>query len=334
MSWFYEALQRAEKERHRSGNGIRTKTPGRDRESFLAPIQSLPSVAVETTEPKPDGPSETLVPVENPPPHPILSGRDIHGEAAKPSNGFRHLTFPASEESRLVFQIDPHGLAAEQFRLLRRTLKQEFPSGAVLLITSPGEGDGKTLTSLNLSACLASSSEAALLVEADFRRPTLEKIWGGAIQPPGIEDAWTGKTEPHKTVHVIDKLSLHAAVVTRIPENPSHLVNAPGARQFIQWARENFHWVVIDSPPVLPAADVSELLPLADAALLVVRAQSTPKELSRRAFEMLGTRLHGVIFNAATVDSNPYYGYLGPRHQGGEAKKANPVQVATGENRK
>jgi hypothetical protein len=52
------------------------------------------------------------------------------------------------------------------------------------------------------------------------------------------------------------------------------------------------------------------LLPFVDAVLLVVRAQSTPRELSKRAFEMLGKRLHGVIFNEATIDSNPYYGYL------------------------
>jgi Mrp family chromosome partitioning ATPase len=250
MSWFYEALLRAEKERPKS-------------------IESLPSIAAEGSQSKPEVPSSES-----------FSG--IHGEAGKSPNGFRHLTLPRSEACRLVFQTDPHGVPAEQFRLLRQTLRQEFPAGAVLMITSPGAGDGKTLTSLNLSACLASSGDATLLVEADVRRPTARNIWGGAIEPPGIEDAWAGKVEPRKTIHLIDELSLHTASVARIPDNP-----------------------------VLPAADVAELLPLADGALLVIRAQRTPRELSRRAFEMLGARLHGVIFNAATVDSNPYYGYLG-----------------------
>jgi capsular exopolysaccharide synthesis family protein len=198
------------------------------------------------------------------------------------------------------------------------------------MITSPGEGDGKTLTSLNLSACLASSGDATLLVEADIRRPTARNIWGSALEPPGIEDAWAGKVEPRQTIHLIEELSLHAALVARVPDNPSHLVSASGVKQFLAWARENFRWVVIDAPPVLPAADVAELLPLADAALLVIRAQSTPRELTRRALEMLGTRLHGVIFNAATVDSNPYYGYIGQHYQGAGTKKAGPIRTATG----
>jgi protein-tyrosine kinase len=334
MSWFYEALVRAEKDRPKSGNGTRARMPSRDGESFLAPIEPLPSIATATSPSKPDvSSSASLSTAENLSTPPGLPRPDIHGEAGKSPNGFRHLALPLREESRLVFQTDPHGLPAEQFRLLRRTLRYEFPAGAVLMITSPGEGDGKTLTSLNLSACLASLGDATLLVEADVRRPTLRNILGGAIAPPGIEDAWAGKAEPRQAIHLIDELSLHAAPVAKIPENPSQLVNASGVKQFLAWARENFRWVVIDAPPVLPAADVAELLPLADGALLVIRAQSTPRELSGRAFEILGTHLHGVIFNAATVDSNPYYGYLDP-HQGADTKRAGPIRTATGSKEK
>jgi Mrp family chromosome partitioning ATPase len=78
----------------------------------------------------------------------------------------------------------------------------------------------------------------------------------------------------------------------------------------LTWARENFLWVVLDAPPVLPAADVSELLPFADAALLVIRARNTPRDLSKRAIELLGKHLRGVIFNEVTVDSDPDYRYL------------------------
>jgi capsular exopolysaccharide synthesis family protein len=333
VSWFFEALLQAEKERPKSGNGTPPREPGRGEESFLAPLESLPSVVAEGSPSKPEIPSSQSSSTETEilSPHQASPGQVLRAESP---NSFRHLTLPLPEESRLVFQTDPHGLAAEQYRLLRRTLKQEFATGAVLLITSPGEGDGKTLTSLNLSTCLAfSGGDKTLLVEADARRPTMARIWSGAIAPPGVEDAWTGKAEPHQTIHLIDKLSLHLALVARIPGNPSQLINGSGVRQFFAWARENFRWVVIDAPPVLPAADVAELLPLADAALLVIRAQSTPKELARRAFEMLGARLHGVIFNAAIVGSNAYYGYLGPPQRGG-TKKSKPVQAATGRNGK
>lgn len=330
MSWFYEALLRAEKERPKSGS--RTRTPGQDKGSFWAPIESLPPIAGGSSQSKPElASAEASLTVENPStPRPVLPRSDSHDETSRSSNGFRHVTLSLGEESRLVFQTDPHGIPAEQFRLLRRTLRQEFAAGAILMITSPGEGDGKTLTSLNLSACLASSGDATLLVEADVRRPTVRNVWGGAFDPPGIEDAWAGKVEPRQAIHVIEGLSLHVALVAKIPDNPSHLVSASGAKQFLAWARKNFRWVVIDAPPVLPAADVAELLPLADAALLVIRAHRTPRELSRRALEMLGTRLHGVIFNAATVDSNPYYSYISPYYQGAGEKQASPLPTALG----
>ena len=226
------------------------------------------------------------------------------------TNGYRHLTLLANEEARLVFQTAPNGLAAEQFRLLRRTLTQEFESGAVLLITSPAMGDGKTLTSVNLASCLAESGQPTLLVEADIRRPTIRKILSAGVEPPGVEDVLARNVEPRRAVHGIKELNLYAAMVTRIPDNPAQLIGGPGVKDFLAWARENFLWVVLDAPPTLPAADVSELLPFADAALLVIRAQSTPRELARQAVEILGRHLRGVVFNEVTVNSNPHYRYL------------------------
>jgi capsular exopolysaccharide synthesis family protein len=325
MSWFYEALQRAEKERPKSGNGSRSRSTGPKDESLLAPIESLPSIADANSRP-PSEPSSlgSLSSAENPPVDSAPFIRQLQRRHDGSNGAFRRLTLPIRRDSRLVFQTDPNGMPAEQFRLLRRMLKQDFPKGASLLITSPAEGDGKTLVSVNLSACLATLGDEALIVEADIRRPTWRNTWAQTIKPPGIEDAWAGKVEPAQTVHVIEGLSLHAAPVARIPENPSHLVSASGVRQFLAWARENFRWVVVDAPPILPAADVTELLPLVDAALLVIRAQSTPRELSKRALDMLGTRLHGIVLNGATVDSSPYYGYLSPYHQAPGSDKVSP----------
>ena len=170
------------------------------------------------------------------------------------------------------------------------------------MITSPGVGDGKTLTSLNLSACLAESGDPTLLVEVDVRRPNVGRVLGCHTEAPGIEDAFAGRVEPGEVVNFIGELSFHAAIVHKISNDPSGLVNGRGVKQFLTWAREHFRWVVLDAAPVLPAENLAELLPLAGAVLLVIRAQRTPRKLSRRAFEVLGNRLHGVIFNDATID--------------------------------
>ncbi|GAC1662295.1 MAG: CpsD/CapB family tyrosine-protein kinase [Candidatus Acidiferrum sp.] len=239
----------------------------------------------------------------------------ITSKSFKPSpdgelNGFRILTPVIGEDSRLVLHTDPNGLVAEQFRLLRRNLNQEFPNGATLMITSPGMGDGKTLTSLNFCTCLAETGDSTLLVEVDIRRPAVAQTLGCIAEQPGIEDALTAKVDPGAPIRLVKGLKFHAAIVANVPNDPSRLMNGDAVKEFITWARQHFRWVVLDSPPVLPVADVSALLPFTDGVLLIVRAQQTPQELSKKAIEILGKRLHGVIFNEVTSDTNSYYRYL------------------------
>jgi Mrp family chromosome partitioning ATPase len=287
---------------------------------------SAPTASGPLTPPKSQGlPSEFVLTAEEPrTPSPQSSGQASMSHtlkasrSAKTTNGFRPLSLSAREESRLVFQTDPNGFAAEQFRMLRQTLRQEFPTGGALMITSPGMGDGKTVTSFNLCTSLAQSGAPTLLVEMDIRRPRSREILGRSIAQPGLEDALAGKVEPGKVVYWIKELNLHAAVVAKIPENPSSLLG--GMRCFLEWARKHFVWVVLDAPPVLPTADVPELLPLVDAAVLVIRAQTTPRDLSKRAIEILGKGLRGVIFNEVTVDTNPHYRYLTEYTQNADAK--------------
>lgn len=238
------------------------------------------------------------------------------------ANGYQRLSVGSRPNSRLVFQSDRHGLAAEQFRFLRRTLEQKFPKGAALLITSPAPKDGKSLTSLNLSCCLADSGRSTLLVEADIRQPSLRKLLGCEEVSTGIEEALAGTVSAEMAVHFVQELSLHVAMVANAPAEPSRLISGTGLKQFLSWARGQFNWIVIDSPPVLLAADVTHLMPLADAVLAVVRTHNTPRELAVRAFEILGNRLSGVVLNGATIEGNPYYRYLSDYREKGASPGA------------
>jgi Mrp family chromosome partitioning ATPase len=226
-------------------------------------------------------------------------------------NGFRHLKVNLADGSRLSYFTDPSGMVAEQYRFIRRSLTQSFPDGAALMISSPGPGDGKTLTTLNLCTALADAAKTTLLVEVDVRQPAARRMLGCARTTPALEDALTGKVDAHDAVEFVDGLGFHAALVSNTPADPPHLISGQGIRDFIMWARKNFHWVVLDAPPVLPVADVAELLPLSDAVLMLVRAEKTRRDLCKRAIEVVGKRLHAVILNEGNLDCNPYYRYLG-----------------------
>lgn len=201
-------------------------------------------------------------------------------------------------------------MATEQFRLLRRKLTQDFSKGGVLMVTSPTTGDGKTLTSINLSSCLAELGEPTLLIETDLRRPTMGKVLSCPLETLGLESLLSGNAAPDQIICVVEQLRFHVALVAKAPNDPSKLINGAELRQFLAWARAHFRWIVLDATPVLPAADVADLSMQADGVLLVIRAESTPRELSKRTFDILGKRLYGVILNGATIDSNPYYRHL------------------------
>jgi capsular exopolysaccharide synthesis family protein len=340
MSWFYEALQRAQREstKPRSGNG--TELAGIDSDSFLVEMNDLASFSLDGSSSVADVPAgapvatataaatATATKVAEPAVQipsvasahlPAHSDEAAAAQAGTARNQYRSLELPVKKNSRLIFQTDRHSLAAEQFRVLRRKLSQDFPNGGVLIVTSPTEGDGKTLTSINLCSCFAEVGEPTLLLEADLRRPSLGKVLSRPSDAPGVEDVLAGDAHPAEAIYAVEDLRFCAAMFEKIPRDPSKLINGRAFRELLAWSRRNFRWIVLDSSPVLPAADVVDLMPQVDGVLLVIRAESTPREVSKRSFDVLGKRLHGVIMNGATVDSNPHYRYLS-KYYGGPAK--------------
>jgi Mrp family chromosome partitioning ATPase len=146
-------------------------------------------------------------------------------------------------------------------------------------------------------------------------------VLGISNEGPGVEDILAGAVEPDQAIQDIKVLSLQLAMVGTPPAEPARLVSGPGVKKFLGWARARFHWVIVDSPPVVPAADVAQLAPLADATLLVVRAQCTSRDAIIKAVELLGDHLIGVVMNDASVESKPYYRYLAQYRESGASRE-------------
>jgi capsular exopolysaccharide synthesis family protein len=336
MSWFYEALQRAQRESTKPRATNADDFAGLDSDSFLVEMNELASFSLDGSstavaeEPAqaPVATATATATATKTAPEPVIPlhipvQREEQTAPVVPQtpkrDRYRPLELPAKKNSRLIFLTDRHSLAAEQFRVLRRKLSQDFPNGGVLIVTSPTEGDGKTLTSINLCSCLAEVGDSTLLIEADLRRPTVGKVLSRPSGAPGVEDVLAGDAEPSDAIYSVEDLRFCAAMFEDAVRDPSKLINGRAFRELLAWSRRNFRWVVLDTSPVLPAADVVDLMPQADGVMLVIRAEGTPREISKRAFDVLGKRLHGVILNSATVDSNPHYRYLS-RYYSGPAK--------------
>jgi Mrp family chromosome partitioning ATPase len=239
----------------------------------------------------------------------------IAEQAQHPSSSLLDLSTVASLTRRKpldredsVFESDPEGVAAVQFRLMQRRLTNVYEQGGLLLVTSPGMGDGKSLTAHNLAWALAEAGNETLLLELDLRRPSQTHRLG-ASPLISICDVLAGRATPKDALRKVDDLPLGFIGLERPAQDPVSLLRSSALPHLLSWAKNNFSWVVIDAPPILPVADVEELLPSVDVVALVIRERVTPNRLVQRAVERLGERLSFTILNDTRLSESDGYRY-------------------------
>jgi capsular exopolysaccharide synthesis family protein len=115
-------------------------------------------------------------------------------------------------------------------------------------------------------------------------------------------------------VQIAEGLDFEILAAGRSPRNPSELLSSPHFERLLRNVRENFDWVVIDSPPLMATADATIIAPLVDGIILVVRANKTPSKLIKDAIARLSRdKICGVILNRIEHlhSSRYYYHYYG-----------------------
>jgi Mrp family chromosome partitioning ATPase len=222
---------------------------------------------------------------------------------------------PVPQESRIVMYTDPRSAGADRFRLvqIRLTSLQASRKLKSLLITSPLPEDGKSTVSLNLATGLSEEGKRPVLVlEADVHRPTLLKKLGLKAWP-GLTECCERGSDPMLAIRRIEPLGFYLLPAGE-PVDGSNLLQSDFASQLIRGlSSSSFRWILIDSPPTTPVADIIALKALADATLLVARAGKTPREAIEESTRDLGRdHIIGIILNGAEgLDRmySKYYGY-------------------------
>jgi capsular exopolysaccharide synthesis family protein len=230
-----------------------------------------------------------------------------------PTSARRVVTLQPGKKSRLVFLTDPAGLAVEQYKILRRRLCNLHPQGGAMLITSPSPGEGKTLTSVNLAWCMAEAGQDTCLVDLDFRAPGVCQTLGCTIEDDGIEDVLHGKRTINQSIRQFENRSLYVLGVRNRVVSPGDLLSSALITPVLTELRAMFKWVILDFAPVIPMADVGEVLPHVDGALMVIRSGKTDKSMIAPSLEILGTKIWGVVVNDSPISGSAYYGNYGNR---------------------
>jgi capsular exopolysaccharide synthesis family protein len=217
-------------------------------------------------------------------------------------------------DHHLVAALAPQSLAAEQYRSLRTRISRAENGRAVrtIIVTSPGKGDGKSLTAANLALTMAQEYQhRVLLVDADLRRPTLHQLFGVA-ETPGLTDVLMGgATLEDALVPLADH---HLTVLpSGVPAtHPAELLGSAAMRRTLDALRTRFDRVILDTPPVSPLADVHIVAAMADGLLMIIRAGVTPKPAIERALAGLDpSKVLGLVLNETGGDEGTAEGYGG-----------------------
>jgi len=228
----------------------------------------------------------------------------------------------------LIAHYDPKSLAAEAFRSLRTNL--QFMSleikGKSFLITSSFVQEGKTLNVVNLALSVAQTGDKVLLIEADLRKPLIHKNFGLAKEP-GLTDYVLGNYDWEEVINNISDVmlgdfeldeilrtpgldNLHILTAGTRPPNPTEILSSDRFREFLKEVRQQFDYIFIDAPPILPVADATEIAPLVDGVVLVYTVGRIGRGVLKRAkstLDNVDAKVLGIILNNVKPEVGPDY---------------------------
>lgn len=189
----------------------------------------------------------------------------------------------------LVLFHEPNGYRSEQVRALRNRLVAMNPDGEpkTLVVTSAVRDEGKTIAALNLAMALAElERQQVVLVDADLRRPGCERYLN--LNPEaGLADVLLGRTTVDKVLRPAGYRQLALLGAGTRVANPAELLSSSRLDELLHRLKERFHYVVIDTPPVLPSTDAGVLSSRVDGTLVVVRLERSLKKQTREAVRTL-----------------------------------------------
>jgi capsular exopolysaccharide synthesis family protein len=237
-------------------------------------------------------------------------GYGYYGYGARGSGKLRAVKPPPEQSGiDLLPHVDSRSPISEAYRAFRTSLLLASASSPkVIVITSTFAKEGKTTTSINLATVLAQMGKPVLLIDADLRRPRLQKVFKGKMNL-GLVNYLAANIPLEDVIQETAVPNLSVVLSGPNPPNPSELLASDRMKTLIHEVRTKFAYVIFDSPPVLAVTDAVVLAASADGVVLCVHGGQTPRELVMRSAERLrqsNIPVLGAILNNLDLQQ---YGY-------------------------
>lgn len=198
--------------------------------------------------------------------------------------------------------------AIEAFKVLYINMKNLFPDEGVILITSPGVGEGKTTIASSLAISMAKSGEKVVFIECDMRRPSIGYIFD-IESPYGLSDIFWGDLSLDDAINGTNIANLDIITSGRMVDSPIELFSSHQIRKFFVVMRSRYDYVIVDTPCVLSVADTPLLTRFVDGILMVLEYGKTRKEMFTEACGKLNkvdASVSGIVVNRVPISELPY----------------------------
>jgi succinoglycan biosynthesis transport protein ExoP len=216
-------------------------------------------------------------------------------------------------DPRLYAYHRPQSVQAEAFRGVRTALYFSTHGDVhkVIQITSPNASDGKSTLAANLATSIAQSGKRVVLVDADFRKPRQHRIFAVPADV-GLAQVIAGEAELKEVIRTTAIAGVFVLPCGPVPSNPAELLTGPRFKELLDVLREQFDFVIVDTPPLLAVSDPSVVAPRVDGVLLALRVSKNGRpsaERAKEALNSLGANILGVVVNGVGSDAGASYGY-------------------------
>lgn len=231
------------------------------------------------------------------------------------------------EGLNLIAHNDLKNPATEAYRVIRTSIQfaQAGKELKTLAVTSCMPNEGKSMTAANLAVVLTQAGKSVLLLDCDMRNPTVHKNFG-LSNKLGLSSCISMGTPLSAAVQATKVDNLYALTGGVIPPNPSELLGSERMKNVLQRAKEQYDYVLIDTPPVMPVTDALIVSRFVDGMILVIASAEVKVEMARDVKKQLvnaGANILGVVLNKVRSEHHGYgyYYYYGSKEASNGEKK-------------
>ena len=219
--------------------------------------------------------------------------------------------FSKSDPKKILCQNSPFAVK-EAYNAIRTNLlfTQQGEKCPIFVVTSPTANNGKTINSINLAVSFAQMGKRTLLIDADMRNPTIHRMFSISVKN-GLSEILAGLTD-NISVSKTDVENLSVLTAGKIPPNPAELLSSARMDKLLEFVKEHYDCVFIDTPPINLVTDSTIFAQKVTGYIVIVKTDTTNThdvKITVTNIEQIDGNILGFILNDVNSEKKKYYSY-------------------------